>query len=194
MPRRRLLSYGVLAAGALLIPAAEAWAQAVETRHWQGFTAITRQPEQVVAGTITEWRSLWSRVGAAAPDVFEPGRMNAVGIFLGRRASEGYSVNFLSASRRRDRIVIVFEERMPAEVMMAQRSSPPQPPATRPVAIAPGGGFSGPSASFAPPGATANLGPPGAPSRPAPQPTSPWAIILIHRADLPIAVEQRLFR
>src|SRR5882724_4636194 len=90
-----------------------------------GWRAITRQPEQVVAGTIAEWRSLWSRVGASAPDVFEPGRMNAVGIFLGRRASEGYSVNFLSASRRRDRIVIVFEERMPAEIMMAQRSSPP---------------------------------------------------------------------
>jgi hypothetical protein len=195
MPRRRLLSYGVLAAGALLIPAAEAWAQTVETRHWQGFTAITRQPEQVVAGTIAEWRSLWSRVGAAAPDVFEPGRMNAVGIFLGRRASEGYSVNFLSASRRRDRIVIVFEERMPAEVMMAQRSNPPSAP--RPVAGGPpaaGGGFSGPSASFAPPGATANLGPPAAASRPAPQPTSPWAIILIQRADLPVAVEQRLFR
>jgi len=195
MPRRRLLSYGVLAAGALLVPVAEAWAQAVETRHWQGFTAITRQPEQVVAGTIAEWRSLWSRVGASAPDVFEPGRMNAVGIFLGRRASEGYSVNFLSASRRRDRIVIVFEERMPAEFMMAQRSSPPSAP--RPVAGGPpaaGGGFSGPSASFAPPGATANLGPPAAASRPAPQPTSPWAIILLQRADLPIAVEQRLFR
>ena len=25
-------------------------------------------------------------------------------------------------------------------------------------------------------------------------PTSPWAIILIHRADLPVSVEQRLFR
>ena len=70
-----------------------------------------------------------------APDVFEPGRMNAVGIFLGRRAGEGYSVNILSTSRRRDRIVVVFEERMPAEFMMAQRA--PAPSAPRPVASAP---------------------------------------------------------
>ena len=84
---------------------------------------MTRQPEHLVAGTQAEWRSLWSRVGMAAPDVFEPGRMNAVGIFLGRRAGEGYSVNILSTSRRRDRIVVVFEERMPPEIMMAQRAS-----------------------------------------------------------------------
>jgi len=192
LPRRRLLSYGILTASTLLLPFGDAWAQTVDVRRWHGFTALTRQPEQVVAGTTAEWRSLWGRVGAAAPDVFEPGRMNAVGIFLGRRASEGYSVNVLSVSRRRDRIVIVFEERMPVEIMMAQRTSPPSPPApaaSRPVASAPG--FGGPGASFAPPGATANLAP--APSRPAPQPTSPWAIILIQRADLPVSVEQRLF-
>ena len=194
LPRRRLLSYGVLTASTLLFPIGDALAQTVDARHWHGFTAITRQPEQVVASTISEWRSLWSRVGAAAPDVFEPGRMNAVGIFLGRRASEGYSVNILSVSRRRDRIVIVFEERMPAEIMMAQRVSPA--PAQRPVASAPPavGGFGGSGAAgFAPPGTTANLGPPP-PSRPPGQPTSPWAIILISRSDLPVSVEQRLFR
>ena len=98
---------------------------------------MTRQPEHVVASTTAEWRSLWSRVGMAAPDVFEPGRMNAVGIFLGRRASEGYSVNILSTSRRRDRIVVVFEERMPPEIMMAQRASP----APRPVAGGAGAGI-----------------------------------------------------
>jgi hypothetical protein len=191
MPRRRLLSYGILTASTLLSPFAAAWAQAVDARHWHGFTAITRQPEQVVATTNAEWRSLWSRVGAAAPDVFEPGRMNAVGIFLGRRASEGYSVNILSTSRRRDRIVIVFEERMPAEIMLAQRASPAPP---RPVGGGPpaAGGFGGPGASFAPPGSTANLAPP--PSRPPGNPTSPWAIVLVNRADLPISVEQRLFR
>lgn len=175
----------------MLVPVGDAFAQAVEARHWQGTLASTRQPEHVVAGTVTEWRSLWSRVGSPAPDVFEPGRMNAVGIFLGRRAGEGYSVNVLSTSRRRDRIVVVFEERMPAEIMTAQRTNP----APRPVAIAPGG-FGGPGASFAPPGAGASLAPPPAPApaRPPGQPTSPWAIILIPRADLPITVEQRLFR
>jgi len=181
-----------MAAGMLLFPAVGALAQAIDTRHWSGAVAITRQPEHVVATTNAEWRSLWSRVGAAAPDVFEPGRMNAVGIFLGRRASEGYSVNFLSASRRRDRIVIVFEERMPVEVMMAQRTSPPSVP--RPVASAPSA-YGGPAAGFAPQGATTNLAPaPPAPTRPVSHPTSPWAIILINRADLPVSVEQRLFR
>ncbi len=165
----------------------DASAQSVDTRHWQGAVAVTRQPEHVVAGTMAEWRSLWSRVGAPPPDVFEPGRMNAVGIFLGRRASEGYSVNILSTSRRRDRIVVMFEERMPPEIMMAQRANP----APRPVAGGPG--FGGPSSSFAPPGAAASLAPPP-PGRPIGQPTSPWAIILINRADLPIFVEQRLFR
>ena len=149
---------------------------------------MTRQPEHVVASTTAEWRSLWSRVGMAPPDVFEPGRMNAVGIFLGRRGSEGYSVNILSTSRRRDRIVVVFEERMPAEIMMAQRTSP----APRPVSGGPG--FGGPAASFAPPGAAASLAPAPAPARPAGPPTSPWAIVLINRSDLPISVEQRLFR
>jgi hypothetical protein len=198
LPRRRLLSYGVLGACALLLPAANVLAQAIEGRHWAGATAITRQPEQVVAGTITEWRSLWGRVGSPAPDVFEPGRMNAVGIFLGRRASEGYSVNILSTSRRRDRIVVVFEERMPAEIMMAQRMPAPSAP-PRPVASAPpptSNSFAaGAGAGFAPSGTGANLAPPPPPAtRPVGQPTSPWAIVLIPRSDLPISVEQRLFR
>jgi hypothetical protein len=189
VPRRRFVPLCMVAAGAFLGTAGEASAQTIDARHWQGVTAVTRQPEHVVAGTIAEWRSLWSRVGVPAPDLFEPGRMNAVGIFLGRRAGEGYSVNILSASRRRDRIVIVFEERMPAEIMMAQRVSP----APRPVASAPGfGGPAGPAAGFAPPGAVASVAPP--PARPAGQPTSPWAIVLINRADLPVSVEQRLFR
>ena len=192
LPRRRLLAYGV---GALLLPISSASAQTIEARHWQGATAITRQPEQVVASTITEWRSLWGRVGSPAPDVFEPGRMNAVGIFLGRRAGEGYSVNILSTNRRRDRIVVVFEERMPAEIMMAQRT----PSSPRPVASAPsgfGGGIGvGAGAGFAPSGTGASLAPPPPPAtRPVGQPTSPWAIILIPRSDLPISVEQRLFR
>jgi hypothetical protein len=193
LPRRRLLSYGVLGASGLLLPVGNASAQTIEGRHWQGATAIARQPEQVVASTITEWRGLWGRVGSPAPDVFEPGRMNAVGIFLGRRTSEGYSVNILSTSRRRDRIVVVFEERMPAEIMMAQRM--PAPSAPRPVASAPGGFAGGAGSGFAPSGTGANLAPPPAPAtRPVGQPTSPWAIILIPRADLPISVEQRLFR
>jgi hypothetical protein len=191
MPRRRLLFYGVLTAG-LLVPVTRIVAQTVDVRHWHGVTAITRQPEQVVATTQAEWRSLWGRVGSPAPDVFEPGRMNAVGIFLGRRNGDGYSVNVLSTSRRRDRIVVVFEERMPAEIMMAQRSPVPAPPAPRPVASAPGG-FAG-GAGFAPSGGGATLGPPPAPARPVGPPTSPWAIILIPRADLPVSVEQRLFR
>ena len=194
LPRRRVLSYGILGASTLLLPAGSAMSQTIEGRHWQGATAITRQPEQVVAGTIAEWRSLWGRVGSPAPDVFEPGRMNAVGIFLGRRNSEGYSVNILSTSRRRDRIVVVFEERMPAEFMMAQRAPAPSS-SPRPVASAPGGGFAGGAgAGFAPSGTGANLAPPPASPRPVAQPTSPWAIILINRADLPVSVEQRLFR
>jgi hypothetical protein len=117
--------------------------------------------------------------------------MNAVGIFLGRRASEGYSVNILSTSRRRDRIVVVFEERMPPEIMMAQRATP----APRPIAGGGGGGFGGgPAAGFAPPGTGASLAPSTVPARPVGQPTSPWAIVLISRSDLPISVEQRLFR
>jgi PrcB C-terminal len=188
LPRRRLVTLGVVGTAALALTFEEVSAQTIESRHWQGTVAMTRQPEHLVANTQAEWRSLWSRVGAAPPDVFEPGRMNAVGIFLGRRASEGYSVNVLSTTRRRDRIVVVFEERMPPDIMMAQRASP----APRP--IAGGGGFGGPAAGFAPPGTGASLAPSAVPARPVGQPTSPWAIVLINRADLPISVEQRLFR
>ncbi len=192
LPRRQMLFLGTAMTGMLLVPSVSA--QSVDARHWQGSAAVTRQPEHVVATTIAEWRSLWSRVGSPAPDMFEAGRMNAVGIFLGRRSGEGYAVNILSTARRRDRIVVVFEERMPADMMMAQRGAGPRP-------VAGGGIGGGPSAlpsgasGFAAPGATASLGPPPPPAaRPVGPPTSPWAIILINRADLPVSVEQRLFR
>jgi len=187
LPRRRLLPIGAATAG-LLLASGAAVAQTIDTRHWQGAAAVTRQPEHVVARSIAEWRSLWNRVGSPAPDMFEAGRTHAVGIFLGRRAGEGYAVNVISTARRRDRIVVVFEERMPADLMMAQRGGPRpvaggQPPPSLPAGAA---GFA------AAPSASASL--PAAPARPIGQPTSPWAIILIGRADLPISVEQRLFR
>ncbi|TAJ89856.1 MAG: hypothetical protein EPO50_05730 [Reyranella sp.] len=188
LPRRRMLTIGIASTG-MLLSTAPTFAQAIEARQWQGATAMTRQPEHVVASTIAEWRSLWSRVGSPPPDMFEAGRMNAVGIFLGRRASEGYAVNVLSTARRRDRIVVVFEERMPMEQMMAQRAAP------RPVSSAPSAAPStlpSGAAGFAAPGAAASLPPP--PVRPASHPTSPWAIVLINRSDLPVSVEQRLFR
>lgn len=187
-----MLFLGTAMTGMLM--ASSVSAQSVDARHWQGSTAVTRQPEHVVATTIAEWRSLWSRVGSPAPDMFEVGRMNAVGIFLGRRSGEGYAVNILSTARRRDRIVVVFEERMPAEMMMAQRGAGPRPVAGGPVMSAPSALPPGAS-GFAAPGATASLAPPPPPAaRPVGQPTSPWAIILINRADLPVSVEQRLFR
>lgn len=192
LPRRQMLFLGTAMTGMLMVSSVSA--QSVDARHWQGSTAVTRQPEHVVATTIAEWRSLWSRVGSPAPDMFEVGRMNAVGIFLGRRSGEGYAVNILSTARRRDRIVVVFEERMPAEMMMAQRGAGPRPVAGGPVMSAPSALPPGAS-GFAAPAATASLAPPPPPAaRPVGQPTSPWAIILINRADLPVSVEQRLFR
>ncbi len=200
-----MLFMGTAMAGMLVVPTA--FAQTIDSRHRQGTTAVTRQPEHIVASTVAEWRSLWSRVGSPAPDMFEAGRMNAVGIFLGRRGSEGYAVNVISTARRRDRIVVVFEERMPAEMMMAQRSAPPpRPVAGGPLVGGPGtsapsalpqgaAGFAAPGATgFAAPGAAASLAPPPPSARPVGTPTSPWAIILINRADLPVSVEQRLFR
>lgn len=195
LPRRQMLFMGSAVAGMLMVPSV--FAQSIDARHWQGTAAVTRQPEHIVATTMAEWRSLWSRVGSPPPDMFEAGRMNAVGIFLGRRGGEGYAVNILSTARRRDRIVVVFEERMPAEMMMAQRAAP------RPVAVGPLAGGPPPSApsalppgasGFAAPGGSATLAPPPPAARPVGQPTSPWAIILINRADLPVSVEQRLFR
>ncbi len=180
-PLYRLASLALLA---LAATAGEASAQAIDVHRWEGTNAVTRQPEQVVAGTMAEWRSLWSRVGVKAPDMFEPGRTEAVGIFLGGRASDGYGVNILSAARRRDRIIIVFEERAPSSVLAAQGASPGAPTA-RALSLPTGGaGF----ASSAPP-----AGLPAIPYRPAGPPTSPWAILLLNRADLPITVEQRLF-
>jgi hypothetical protein len=190
LSRRVLLcGGGAMLAPMLVIAAGEAIAQTVDVRQWRGETAMTRQPEQVFAATMAEWRSLWSRVGLTAPAPFEPGRTCAVGIFLGARAGAGYAVNILSASRRRDRIMVVFEERAPDEIMMAQRTPPP-PPSARAVA---GGPAFATGNSFAAPGVAALSAPPP-PSRPIGPPTSPWAIVLINRADLPVTVEQRLFR
>jgi hypothetical protein len=189
---RRLVRPTVVGLASILVGfAIGATAQTIEGRQWQGATAVTRQPEQVVAMTLAEWRSLWTRVGIHAPDLFEPGRMSAIGIFLGARPGTGYAVNVLSTSRRRDRIMVVFEERAPADIMLAQRAAPAAP---RPIS---GGGPSfgppGGAAGFAPPGTMANI-PTTAPTRPSGPVTSPWAIVLIPRADLPVSVEQRWFR
>jgi len=194
MPRSFAVRFGALIGMCLVVGfAVGAMAQqAVEFRQWRGTAAVTRQPEQVLAGSMAEWRSLWSRVGVQPPDHFEPGRMSAVGIFLGLRAGTGYFVNLISSTRRRDRIIVVFEERAPEAVMMAQRAAPPPPPPPRPVASGPA--FTGGGASnFVPPGTAMALSA-APPSRPMGPPTSPWAIILIPRADLPVTVEQRLFR
>ena len=180
----RLLRMGTLVAVAVMGLCGIAAAQTV--RQWTGTAAMTRQPAQVFASTMAEWRSLWSRVGKAAPDVFEPGRMSAVGIFLGQRAGPGYSVNILSASRRRDRFMLIFEERAPDDVMMAERTPPAPHPVAAGPSFAPGG-----AAAFVPQGVTSL---PSVPTRPIGPPTSPWAIVLIDRVDLPITVEQRLFR
>ncbi len=175
---QRIASLALLALSAT---AGRASAQAIDVHQWQGSNAATRQSEQVVAGTMAEWRSLWSRVGVAPPDMFEPGRTEAIGIFLGGRASAGYAVNILSAARRRDRIIVVFEERAPSTVVTAQAA-----PTARALSTVPTG-----SAGFASAAPTASL--PPIPYRPAGPPTSPWAILLLNRADLPVMVEQRLF-
>lgn len=201
---RRVGRVGVVCLAAIFVVfGIGATAQTIEGRQWQGTTAVTRQPEQVVAMTHAEWRSLWSRVGSHPPDIFEPGRMTAIGIFLGPRGGSGYSVNVISTNRRRDRIIVVFEERAPAEVMMAQRAAPVTrqaaggalpggPGATN---LAPGGttnfSSSGTLGSLAPPSPSAPAAPAGRPVGP---PTSPWTILLINRADLPVSVEQRWFR
>lgn len=183
---RRQAQLGGMAVALLIGLTGAVAAQTIEVRQWQGAKAAARQPEQVVASTSAEWRSLWSRVGAAPPNFFEPGRTSAVGIFLGPRNGEGYSVNVLSTSRRRDRIMVVFEERVPTAVLSAQRAVP----VPRPALNAPSLGTSGPS--FAPSsGSIASL---PAPSAPSSHMTSPWVIVLINRADLPVSVEQRLFR
>jgi hypothetical protein len=98
--------------------------------------------------------------------------------------------------------MLVFEERGPPAYMMAQRTMPPPPPPVRmePTSRALSAGPSyGVANNFAPGGASgfAPSGPPAVVSRPVPPmgpPTSPWAIVLINRADLPVTIEQRLFR
>ena len=187
---RRAVRYAAMVSASLFVGfTIGAVAQTVDSRQWQGETAMTRQPEQVVANSTAEWRSLWSRVGTHPPDIFEAGRMSAVGIFLGARPGDGYSINVLSTSRRRDRVIVVFEERAPPDVMMAQRMPSAAPPAavTRPVAGGPSFGT-----GFAAPGSTSGLAAP--PTRSIGPVTSPWVIVLINRADLPVTVEQRWFR
>jgi hypothetical protein len=189
VPKVKLLYLTLLVA--LVSATSGALAQTIEIRQWQGTNAYMRQPDQVVASSMAEWRSLWARVGARAPDVFEPGRTNAVGIFLGQRGP-GHAINVLTAVRRRDRIMLVFEERGPNDFMTAQRMQPQ--PTSR--ALSTGPSFGGAASSFAPPGASfaAPAGPPSVNRPPPGPPTSPWAIVLINRADLPVTVEQRLFR
>src|SRR5690242_6065712 len=71
----------LLAAAAIAGFRTGAMAQTVELRQWRGSAAVVRPPEQVMAYTMAEWRSLWMRVCGTPPDLFEPGRMNAIGIY-----------------------------------------------------------------------------------------------------------------
>ena len=85
--------------------------------------------------------------------------------------------------------------------MSGSTSPPPPQPRLEPTSRALSSGPSyGVANNFAPGGASGFVqpGPPPVVSRPPPPPmgppTSPWAIVLINRADLPVTIEQRLFR
>ncbi len=124
LPRRQMLFMGTAMAGLLVVP--PAFAQSVDARHWRGLyrrypaARARRRQHRLPNGAACGAASALPR-----PTCSRPAGMNAVGIFLGRRGSEGYAVSVLSTARRRDRIVVVFEERMPAEMMMAQRGAGP---------------------------------------------------------------------
>jgi hypothetical protein len=93
-------------------------AQAIEFANGTD-TSATRQPEQVVAGTMAEWRSLWSRVGAHRLTCSSPAA-RARRHLSSARARRGLCGERPVASRRRDRIMRRVRGALPPDVMIAR--------------------------------------------------------------------------
>src|SRR5258708_28984083 len=60
LPRRRLMTLGVVGTAAWGLTLEEAAAQTIDTRHWRGTAAIPPHPEPPVPGPQPEWPRLWS--------------------------------------------------------------------------------------------------------------------------------------
>mgnify|MGYP003694066427 CR=1 FL=1 len=127
-----------------------------DSASWHGTTSATRQPG---AGRrrnhVRMARPVEPRRRIAPPDLFEPGPHAARSASSSaRRTGEGYAVNVLSASRRRDRIVIVFEERIAARRHDGAAQRPAPRARCRSAARSAGrSGLAAPAAGFAAPGA-----------------------------------------
>ncbi len=80
---------------------------------WKGQQSLVADETSIVATTQAEWEALWRDVGGEPPAAL-PGDRFAVGVFLGRRSTAGYSVGIVSAAGHDGAFVVVYEEHAPS--------------------------------------------------------------------------------
>ncbi len=80
----------------------------------QGPRSAVTQAREAVARTAAEWQALWKVHGGTEPaTVVDLGKEMVAAVFLGTRATGGYSVEIVSARREGDALVIEYAERVP---------------------------------------------------------------------------------
>ncbi|MBI4386237.1 MAG: protease complex subunit PrcB family protein [Elusimicrobia bacterium] len=83
-------------------------------REWRGSSCAYSEPVARVVADASEWRRLWNDAfSAPAPEV-DFSKYFAAAVFLGLRATGGYSVEFLPPAVERDAVVVRHRTRSPS--------------------------------------------------------------------------------
>jgi hypothetical protein len=80
----------------------------------QGSRSALTEARETVARTASEWQTLWKQHGGTEPAAaVDFGKEMVAAVFLGTRATGGYSVEILSTRRDGEALVIDYAERAP---------------------------------------------------------------------------------
>jgi hypothetical protein len=93
------------------------------------FTTVARgdrsqieEPRQVVVRTPAEWSTLWKEhAGGGKPPAVDLTRSIVIGVFVGSRATAGYTVEITRIEKQDTGLVVTYREQVPAAgAMVAQ--------------------------------------------------------------------------
>jgi hypothetical protein len=79
---------------------------------WRGPISRVGEESWFLATTPEEWAGLWEKIGRKPPEPL-PAGMVAVGLFLGRRPTAGYSADITAAGAEVGRFIVRWAERKP---------------------------------------------------------------------------------
>jgi hypothetical protein len=93
---------------------------------WHGLHGGAEATFTMVVRDVDEWQGIWTRASKEPPVSFDPEKYLAVGIFLGPRPSDGYSIEIISSHKQDNAHVIEYLEKTPAaDKARAENTSTP---------------------------------------------------------------------